>query len=93
MLAYSQNGSSLPAFNRAYLNLRSFFSKSQSFLHIHRLKGKLSCSQTEQLQVDYILNKEALGSELQSLDVVFLVSLHLGRKGSRCKGMDSSSTH
>ncbi|XP_040548002.1 alpha-2-macroglobulin-like protein 1 [Gallus gallus] len=73
MLAYSQNGSSLPAFNRAYLNLRSFFSKSQSFLHIHRLKGKLSCSQTEQLQVDYILNKEALGRELQSLDVVFLV--------------------
>ncbi|POI29560.1 hypothetical protein CIB84_006690, partial [Bambusicola thoracicus] len=88
MSAYSQNGSSLPAFNRAYLNLRSFFSKSQSFLHIHRLKGKLSCSQPEQLQVDYILNKEALGSELQSLDVVFLVSLHLGRKGSRCLCLD-----
>ncbi|XP_042688696.1 alpha-2-macroglobulin-like protein 1 [Centrocercus urophasianus] len=71
--ADSQNGASSPTFNRAYLNLQPFFSKSQSFLHIHRLKGKLSCSQLEQLQVDYILNKEALGSELQSLDVVFLV--------------------
>ncbi|XP_015741014.1 alpha-2-macroglobulin-like protein 1 [Coturnix japonica] len=69
----SQNGSSPPAFNSAYLNLRPFFSKSQSFLHIRRLEGKLFCSQSEQLQVDYILNKEALGSELQSLDVVFLV--------------------
>lgn len=91
--ADSQNGASSPTFNRAYLNLQPFFSKSQSFLHIHRLKGKLSCSQLEQLQVDYILNKEALGSELQSLDVVFLVSLHLGRKGSRCEGMDSLSAH
>uniref|UniRef100_A0A803Y3U2 Alpha-2-macroglobulin like 1 n=1 Tax=Meleagris gallopavo TaxID=9103 RepID=A0A803Y3U2_MELGA len=71
--ADSQNGASLSTINRAYLNLRPFFSKSQSFLHIHRLKGKLSCSQLEQLQVDYILNKEALGSKLQSLDVVFLV--------------------
>ncbi|XP_072212583.1 alpha-2-macroglobulin-like protein 1 [Excalfactoria chinensis] len=72
MSTYSQNGSSSLTINRAYLNLSPFFSKSQSFLHIRRLEGKLSCSQPQQLQVDYILNKEALGSE-QSLDVVFLV--------------------
>ncbi|XP_021233538.1 alpha-2-macroglobulin-like protein 1 [Numida meleagris] len=71
--AHSQDGASLPTFNAAYLNLSPFFSKSQSFLHIRRLEGKLSCSQPKQLHVDYTLNKEALGSELQSLDVVFLV--------------------
>lgn len=37
--------------------------------------------------MDYIFNKEALGTELQRLDVVFLVSLRLGREGSRHKDM------
>ncbi|NXC40583.1 A2ML1 protein, partial [Penelope pileata] len=72
--ASSQEDSGLLLIHRAArLDLSPFFSKSQSFLHIRRLAGKLSCSQPQQLQVDYILNKEALGTNLQSLDVVFLV--------------------
>ncbi|XP_065603293.1 alpha-2-macroglobulin-like protein 1 [Cyrtonyx montezumae] len=69
----SQSDASSLTFNAAYLNLRPFFSKSQSFLHIHRPEHKVSCSQPDHLQVDYILNEKVLGSKLQSLDVVFLV--------------------
>ncbi|NXI62426.1 A2ML1 protein, partial [Anseranas semipalmata] len=68
-----ENGGSSPIYRSAYVQLGPFFSTSQSFLHIHRLKSKLSCRQPQQLQVDYIFNKEALGTELKSLDVVFLV--------------------
>ncbi|NXL85239.1 A2ML1 protein, partial [Alectura lathami] len=68
-----ENGGSSLAYTVASLSLRPFYSKSQSFLHIQRLEGKLSCSQPQQLRVGYIFNKEALGTKLQSLDVVFLV--------------------
>uniref|UniRef100_A0A8B9C5J7 A2ML1 protein n=1 Tax=Anser brachyrhynchus TaxID=132585 RepID=A0A8B9C5J7_9AVES len=80
--AHTQESSgSSPLYEAAFVDLRPFVSKSQSFLHIHRLESKLPCSQPQQLQVDYIFNKEALGTELQRLDVVFLVSLRLGREG------------
>ncbi|XP_047903778.2 alpha-2-macroglobulin-like protein 1 isoform X1 [Anser cygnoides] len=72
--AHTQESSgSSPLYEAAFADLRPFVSKSQSFLHIHRLESKLPCSQPQQLQVDYIFNKEALGTELQRLDVVFLV--------------------
>ncbi|XP_010283365.1 PREDICTED: LOW QUALITY PROTEIN: alpha-2-macroglobulin-like protein 1 [Phaethon lepturus] len=47
--------------------------RSKSFLWIHRLESELPCGQPQQLWVDYIFSKEALGTELESLDVVFLV--------------------
>lgn len=61
--------------------LNSSSSDSQSFLKIHRVKRTPPCSQPLRLRVDYVLNKEALGTELQSVDVVFLVGLCLGRNG------------
>ncbi|NWZ25383.1 A2MG protein, partial [Asarcornis scutulata] len=48
-------------------------SDSQSFLKIHRMKRTPPCRKPLRLRVDYVLNKEALGTELQSVDVVFLV--------------------
>ncbi|NXD88020.1 A2ML1 protein, partial [Halcyon senegalensis] len=57
----------------AYMDLSPFFSASRSFLWIHRLKRELPCGQPQQLKVDYIFSKEALGTELESLDVFLLV--------------------
>ncbi|XP_068517179.1 alpha-2-macroglobulin-like isoform X1 [Anas acuta] len=53
--------------------LNSSSSDSQSFLKIHRMKRTPPCRKPLRLRVDYVLNKEALGTELQSVDVVFLV--------------------
>uniref|UniRef100_A0A8B9E927 Alpha-2-macroglobulin bait region domain-containing protein n=1 Tax=Anser cygnoides TaxID=8845 RepID=A0A8B9E927_ANSCY len=53
--------------------LNSSSSDSQSFLKIRRMKRTPPCSQPLRLRVDYVLNKEALGTKLQSVDVVFLV--------------------
>ncbi|XP_029879168.1 alpha-2-macroglobulin-like protein 1 isoform X2 [Aquila chrysaetos chrysaetos] len=65
---------------KEYLNYKSvtrylypFSSDSKSFLKISRLEKKLLCGQTQQLGVDYLFDKKAMGTELQSLDVVFLV--------------------
>ncbi|XP_068516653.1 alpha-2-macroglobulin-like protein 1 [Anas acuta] len=68
-----ESSGSSPHYESAFATLQPFVSKSQSFLQIHQLESKLPCSQPQQLQVDYIFNKEALGTELKSLDVVFLV--------------------
>ncbi|XP_009950303.1 PREDICTED: alpha-2-macroglobulin-like protein 1, partial [Leptosomus discolor] len=70
--AHSQNGGST-IYRRAYTFLSPFFSASQSFLQIHRLESELPCGQPQQLRVDYVFSKEALGTERDSLDVVFLV--------------------
>ncbi|KAM9174865.1 alpha-2-macroglobulin-like protein 1 [Mergus octosetaceus] len=73
-LAHTQESSgSSPHYKAAFVTLHPFISKSQSFLQIHQLESKLPCRQPQQLQVDYIFNKEALGTELKSLHVVFLV--------------------
>ncbi|NXL46178.1 A2ML1 protein, partial [Podilymbus podiceps] len=71
--APTQNDGSTLIYQNAYVYLSPFFSESRSFLQIHRLEGKLPCGQPQQLWVDYIFSKEALGTELESLDVVFLV--------------------
>ncbi|NXK13634.1 A2ML1 protein, partial [Herpetotheres cachinnans] len=49
-------------------------SDSKSFLKIHRVEKQLPCGQPQQLGVDYLFDEKAMGTELQSLDVVFLVS-------------------
>ncbi|NWQ83729.1 A2ML1 protein, partial [Columbina picui] len=71
--ADTQNGGSTLIYQKAYTFLRSFFSASKSFLRIRRLEGELPCGQPQQLWVDFIFSKEALGTQLESLDVVFLV--------------------
>ncbi|NWU56122.1 A2ML1 protein, partial [Dromas ardeola] len=57
----------------AYAYLSPFFSASRSFLRIRRLESELPCGQPQQLWADYIFSKKALGTEPESLDVVFLV--------------------
>ncbi|NXF33981.1 A2ML1 protein, partial [Nyctibius bracteatus] len=71
--ADTQNNGWMLIYQDAYARLSPFFSASRSFLRIRRLESELPCGQPQQLWVDYILSKEALGTELESLDVVFLV--------------------
>ncbi|NWH17594.1 A2ML1 protein, partial [Grus americana] len=71
--AHTQNNDSTFIYKNAYIYLSPFFSASRSFLRIHRLESELPCGQPQQLWVDYIFSKEALGTEPESLDVVFLV--------------------
>ncbi|NWI68261.1 A2ML1 protein, partial [Todus mexicanus] len=61
-------------YQNAYKSVSPFFSASRSFLRIRRLESELPCGQPQQLWVDYIFSKKALGTELESLDVFFLVS-------------------
>ncbi|XP_063210944.1 alpha-2-macroglobulin-like protein 1 [Chroicocephalus ridibundus] len=68
--AHSQNDGT---YQDAYAYLSPFFSASRSFLQIHRLESELPCGQPQQLWVDYIFIKKALGTETENLDVVFLV--------------------
>ncbi|NXT38669.1 A2ML1 protein, partial [Pelecanoides urinatrix] len=71
--AHTQNDSSTLNYQDAYAYVSPFFSASRSFLRIRRLESELPCGQPQQLWVDYIFSKEALGTQLESLDVVFLV--------------------
>ncbi|XP_073181608.1 alpha-2-macroglobulin-like protein 1 [Lepidochelys kempii] len=86
-----------PSYPDAYRHLEPFYSKSQSFLKIRSLGGVLPCDQAQQLQVDYIIAREALGNVSRSLDFIFLVVakgaitriLHKGldlREGAGLKG-------
>ncbi|XP_034611566.1 alpha-2-macroglobulin-like protein 1 isoform X5 [Trachemys scripta elegans] len=86
-----------PSYPDAHRNLEPFYSKSQSFLNIRSLGGVLPCDQAQQLQVDYIIAREALGNGSRSLDFIFLVVakgaiariLHKGldlREGAGLKG-------
>ncbi|XP_074019166.1 alpha-2-macroglobulin-like protein 1 [Numenius arquata] len=67
------NNQNSGTYQDAYKYLSPFFSASKSFLHIRQLEGELPCGQPQQLWVDYIFKKKALGTEPESLDVVFLV--------------------
>ncbi|NXO52701.1 A2ML1 protein, partial [Aramus guarauna] len=65
---------------KEYLNYQSvtrylypFYSDSKSFLKIRRVTNKLPCGQPQHLWVDYLFGEKAMGIELQSRDVVFLV--------------------
>nr|XP_023969027.1 alpha-2-macroglobulin-like protein 1 [Chrysemys picta bellii] len=71
----SLNGRDYPSYRDADLHLEPFYSKSQSFLKIRSLGGVLPCDQAQQLQVDYVIAREALGKGSRSLDFIFLVSL------------------
>ncbi|XP_074414064.1 alpha-2-macroglobulin-like protein 1 [Zonotrichia albicollis] len=69
--AESQEGSFRP--RGAFLTLMPHLSKSGSFLHIRAPRGELPCGHSQLLHVDSIFGKEALGTELRSLDMVFMV--------------------
>ncbi|XP_053870695.1 alpha-2-macroglobulin-like protein 1 [Malaclemys terrapin pileata] len=69
----SLNGRDYPSYRDADRHLEPFYSKSQSFLKIRSLGGVLSCDQAQQLQVDYVIAREALGNGSRSLDFIFLV--------------------
>ncbi|KAM3658420.1 alpha-2-macroglobulin-like protein 1 isoform 2-T2 [Ammospiza maritima maritima] len=69
--AESQEGSLRP--QGAFLTLMPYSSKSGSFLHIRAPRGELPCGRSQLLHVDSIFGKEALGTELRSLDMVFMV--------------------
>ncbi|XP_074834771.1 alpha-2-macroglobulin-like protein 1 [Carettochelys insculpta] len=62
-----------PRYSDAHQHLEPFYSRSQSFLKIRSPGGVLPCDQAQQLQVDYVIAREALGNGSKSLDVVFLV--------------------
>ncbi|XP_014812042.1 PREDICTED: alpha-2-macroglobulin-like protein 1 isoform X2 [Calidris pugnax] len=67
------NNQNSGTYQDAYASLSPFFSASKSFLQIRQLERELPCGQPQQLWVDYIFTKAALGTESESLDVVFLV--------------------
>ncbi|XP_040473498.1 alpha-2-macroglobulin-like protein 1 [Falco naumanni] len=71
--AHTPNNDPTLTYQNADMYLSPFFSVSRSFLQIHWLAGELPCGQPQQLGVDYIFSKEALGTQLESLDVIFLV--------------------
>ncbi|XP_015506829.1 alpha-2-macroglobulin-like protein 1 [Parus major] len=57
----------------ASLTVMPYSSKSRSFLHIRDPEGELPCGHSQLIHVDSIFGKEALGSELKNLDLVFMV--------------------
>ncbi|KAM9112850.1 alpha-2-macroglobulin-like protein 1 [Pangshura tecta] len=93
----SVHGRLSPHYPDAHRNLEPFYSKSQSFLKIRWLGEVLPCNQAQQLQVDYVIAREALGNASRSLEFIFLVVakgaiariLHKGldlREGAGLKG-------
>ncbi|XP_074835254.1 alpha-2-macroglobulin-like protein 1 isoform X2 [Carettochelys insculpta] len=98
------HGGVSPKYPDAHQHLQPFYSRSQSFLQIRSPGDVLPCDQAQQLQVDYIIAREALGNGSKSLDVVFLVvakgaiarilnrGLDLG-KGAGLKGSFSVELH
>uniref|UniRef100_A0A8C8S4T2 Alpha-2-macroglobulin bait region domain-containing protein n=1 Tax=Pelusios castaneus TaxID=367368 RepID=A0A8C8S4T2_9SAUR len=67
------HGKVSPRYPDATRELRPFYSESQSFLKIRSLGGELPCDRAQQLQVDYVIAREALGSGSKNLDFIFLV--------------------
>ncbi|KAF4797275.1 alpha-2-macroglobulin-like protein 1 [Turdus rufiventris] len=72
MTAESQEDSEVN-FREAFLTVMPYSSKSGSFLHIRDPEGELPCGHSQLFHVDSIFGKEALGSELKNLDLVFMV--------------------
>ncbi|NXN07665.1 A2ML1 protein, partial [Indicator maculatus] len=62
-----------PLYHSAHWRVSPFFSVSKSFLQLRHGQSDSACCQPQQLWVDIIFSKEALGTEQDSLDVVFLV--------------------
>ncbi|NXM61047.1 A2ML1 protein, partial [Illadopsis cleaveri] len=57
--------------------LKPFYSESNSFLEIKAKDDVMSCDQEQEVQVDYILSQNKLGSEEDHLDFYYLGSFSL----------------
>ncbi|NXO30755.1 A2ML1 protein, partial [Cisticola juncidis] len=66
-------GGGLGTHQDTFLAVMPYSSRSGSFLHIRDPEQELPCGRPLLLHVDCILGKEALGSELENLDLVFMV--------------------
>ncbi|NXG51438.1 A2ML1 protein, partial [Psilopogon haemacephalus] len=72
-LSDSKKEALAPLHHSAQRVVSPFFSASKSFLQLRQVESQPVCGQPQQLWVDLIFSKEALGTELDNLDVVFLV--------------------
>ncbi|NXJ67573.1 A2ML1 protein, partial [Rostratula benghalensis] len=61
-------------YETGHCQLYPILSHNKNFLKIRRVEKKLPCGQPRELWVDYLFDEEAIGTEPQSMDVVFLVS-------------------
>lgn len=66
----------VPYYEEAYLQLKRFYSPSNSFLKIEPKSETLSCGSSTEVQVHYILTPEAIG-EQKKIVFYYLVRLHL----------------
>ncbi|NWS36404.1 A2ML1 protein, partial [Polioptila caerulea] len=70
--AQSQQDSAA-TYRDAFLRVMPFSSENGSFVHIRDPERELPCGRSQLVHVDSIFGKEALGSELKNLDLVFMV--------------------
>ena len=54
--------------------LKPFYSESNSFLEIKARNDVMPCDQEQEVQVDYILDRNKLSSEADHIDFYYLVS-------------------
>ncbi|XP_078507539.1 alpha-2-macroglobulin-like protein 1 isoform X2 [Lissotriton helveticus] len=78
-------GKVVPHYQDAYMWLKPFYSKSKSFLKIHSAQGQLPCGHSQDLQVDYIIQRNELHEHAEHMDLFYLVSskggiIHEGNK-------------
>ncbi|NXR06519.1 A2ML1 protein, partial [Semnornis frantzii] len=67
-----EKGSATP-YQSAHRRVSPFYSASKSFLQLRDAESQPACEHPQQLWVDLLFSKEALDTELDNLDVVFLV--------------------
>ncbi|XP_069057673.1 alpha-2-macroglobulin-like protein 1 [Pleurodeles waltl] len=71
-------GKVVPRYQDAYLWLKPFYSKSKSFLKIHSVRGELPCGHTQDVQVDYIIQRNELHEDAEHMDLHYVASSKAG---------------
>lgn len=66
----------VPYYEDGYLQLKRFYSPSNSYLKIEPKSKTLSCGSSTEVRVHYVLTPEAIG-EQKKIVFYYLVSLHL----------------
>nr|DBA23306.1 TPA: hypothetical protein GDO54_014234 [Pyxicephalus adspersus] len=61
-------------YGSAYLNLKPFYSRSNSFLKLHSLTKVLPCEGQQEVQVEYIIKHMELKSDADHFDLHYLVT-------------------
>lgn len=83
----------VPYYGESYLQLKRFYSPSNSFLKIEPKSKPLSCGSSTEIRVHYILTPEAVG-EQKKITFYYLVSLHLPYSEvvtGNCRGVGTRS--